>query len=1158
MSDPDARTSERERSFLTAAYAELHCHSAYSFLDGASRPEELVARAHELGYGALALTDHDNLCGALEFAHAAKALDLRPITGCELTVDDEHGQLPRHAARRDARGLLQPLAAAHRRVRARPPGARARRCAALCERAEGLVCLTGCARHGALVHPDERIALERCRMLYEAFGRAGLRVELQRPLWRGDRARNRRLLESARLFGLRPVATNDVHVHDRRRGALQDAMVAIRTHQPLEACEAERRGNREHVLKSPREMALLFGDLPEATRETVELAERLRFDLTQDLGYRYPAADDTVADAELAQICALELERRYRGLSHRGEARTRLDEELALIRYHGLSGFFLLHREILEIAREIAIAVRGPHSARMALPPGRGRGSSVGSIVCYLTGLSHVDPVAARLSLGRFLNRELASVPDIDLDFPRDIREKLILAVHDRFGRERSALIAAFSTYRSRSAIRELGKALGLPPPDLDRLARGSDGYRAERVGEELAQTDGVRERSHDRRFRALAHLCGEIAGLPRHLSQHPGGMIVSTGPLAELVPLVPAAMEGRQLCQWDKDSCADAGFLKIDLLGLGMLSAVEGCIDLIARARGETIDLSRAPLDDPGTYAEIQAADTVGVFQIESRAQMQMLLRTRPENLEDLTVEVALVRPGPIQGGAVHPYLQRREAVRADPDYRVPHDHPLLAEALADTLGVIVYQDQVLDVAVALAGFSQGQAESLRRAMSRRRSREAMVAHWHAFREGARGRGVDEPTARRVFEKIVAFSEFGFPKAHAAAFGLLAYQSAWLRRHYPAEFLCALLNEQPMGFYPPASLVRDAQRRGVEVRGTDVNASLAGLQHRARTVRCGSASATCAASAQPAALGLVEAREQGGPYSRRGRPRAPRRPLAARVRADHRRRRLRRLRAAARAALARRPDRPAGVDARRAAARARPRARRHARAAAARRLGRARGRLRDDRPLGARPSARAAARRPDGARLRHDGRARAHRERHADQHRRADGRTPAPRLGQGRRLPAARGRARPRQPRALQRRLREAPPARAHRAAARGPRQARAPRAQHQRDRRAPRAARHPVAARAADRAAAGRQLADVRGAARGRRRRRDAAARERAGRAPLRQRARQALTLSSPRSATRHRRKCRSCPRCMARRAGFMPPRRAGSWTGFMPVSR
>ncbi|MDX6538953.1 MAG: error-prone polymerase [Gaiellales bacterium] len=851
---------------LTAAYAELHCHSAYSFLDGASRPEELAARAHELGHSALALTDHDNLCGALEFAHAAKALGLRPITGCELTVGDEHGIF--HVTllvetRTGYAHLSQLLSAAHAHDRLVPRTP----LAALCAGAEGLVCLTGCARHGALVHPDEQVALVRGRALRQAFGAGGLRVELQRPLWRGDRARNRRLIECAATLGVRLCASNDVHMHERRRGALQDALVAIRTHLPLEACEAERRGNREHVLKSPAELALLFADLPEAIGETVALADRLRFDITQDLGYRYPAADDTVADAELAQICALELERRYRGLSYRDEARTRLDEELALIRFHGLSGFFLLHREILEIAREIAIAVRGPHSARMALPPGRGRGSSVGSIVCYLTGLSHVDPVTARLSLGRFLNRELTSVPDIDLDFPRDIRERLILAVHDRFGRERSALIAAFSTYRSRSAIRELGKALGLPPPDLERLARGSDGWHADRVGEELAQMSGIRERSHDRRFRALAHLCGEIAGLPRHLSQHPGGMIVSTGPLAELVPLVPAAMEGRQICQWDKDSCADAGFLKIDLLGLGMLSAVEGCVDLIARARGETVDLSRVPLDDPGTYAEIQAADTVGVFQIESRAQMQMLLRTRPENLEDLTVEVALVRPGPIQGGAVHPYLERREAVRNDPDSTVPYDHPLLAEALADTLGVIVYQDQVLDVAVALAGFSQGQAESLRRAMSRRRSREAMVAHWHSFRDGALARGVPEPIARQVFEKIVAFSEFGFPKAHAAAFGLLAYQSAWLRRRYPAEFLCALLNEQPMGFYPPASLIRDAQRRGVEVAGADVNDS-----HALCSIEPGGAVriglSYVRGLGRPAALGLVAAREDGGPYA--------------------------------------------------------------------------------------------------------------------------------------------------------------------------------------------------------------------------------------------------------------------------------------------------
>ena len=878
-------SSERERSLLTAAYAELHCHSAYSFLDGASRPEELAAQAHEQGHGALALTDHDNLCGALEFAHAAKALGVRPITGCELTVEDGHG--PFHVTllvetRTGYSNLSQLLTAAHARDRLVPRTP----LAALCERAEGLVCLTGCARQGALVHPDERVALERCRMLYEAFGRAGLRVELQRPLWRGDRARNRRLLESARLFGLRPVATNDVHVHDRRRGALQDALVAIRTHLPLEACEAERRGNREHVLKSPREMALLFGDLPEATRETVELAERLRFDLTQDLGYRYPAADDTVADAELAQICALELERRYRGLAaprrgaHAARRGARADpppRPLGLLP--------AAPRDPRDRARDRDRGARAALGAHGAAAGPRAR------LVGGLDRLLPHRPLARRPRRGAALARALPQPraglgarhrPRLPARHPGEADPGGARPLRPRAQRADRGVLDLPLAQRDPRARQGAGPAAARPRPPgagLRRLARRARGRGAR------ADATGVRERSHDRRFRALAHLCGEIAGLPRHLSQHPGGMIVSTGPLAELVPLVPAAMEGRQICQWDKDSCADAGFLKIDLLGLGMLSAVEGCIDLIARARGETLDLSRAPLDDPGTYAEIQAADTVGVFQIESRAQMQMLLRTRPENLEDLTVEVALVRPGPIQGGAVHPYLERREAVRADPDYRVPHDHPLLAEALADTLGVIVYQDQVLDVAVALAGFSQGQAESLRRAMSRRRSREAMVAHWHAFRDGARGRGVDEPTARRVFEKIVAFSEFGFPKAHAAAFGLLAYQSAWLRRHYPAEFLCALLNEQPMGFYPPASLVRDAQRRGVEVRGADVNASLAACSIEPDgAVRIGLGYVR--GLGQPAALGLVEAREAGRPVHRRGRPRAPRRALAARVRA--------------------------------------------------------------------------------------------------------------------------------------------------------------------------------------------------------------------------------------------------------------------------------
>jgi error-prone DNA polymerase len=859
---------------VSAPYAELHCHSAFSFLDGASAVEELVDRAVALGHDALALTDHDNLCGALVHAHAATAAGLKPITGCELSVRDGDGDFHLTLLVESARGyegLCELLTGAHAHTRdardrsATPPHAALED---VLGRADGLVCLSGCARHGALgpalADGDPAVAERRAALLREAFGDA-FHVELTRSFLRGDRQRLRALEQLARRRGLPLCATNDVHVHDRRRGALQDAMVAIRSHATLDACEAARRGNREHVLKSPAEMADLFADLPEAVAATRAIAERIAFDLTRDLGYR-PPATSVAPDRELAGLCRHLFEERYPPASPaRAEAAQRLDDELQLIRRHRLSGFFLLHHEVLELARKVALEVRGPGSPRHVLPPGRGRGSSVGSIVCYLTGLSHVDPVEARLSLGRFLNAELASVPDIDLDFPRDIREQLILRVHDRYGPRRSSLVGAFATYRARGAIRELGKALGLPAADIARLAQSSDGWDARAVGRELAQLPGLAPRAGDRRFRALAALAHDIAGLPRHLSQHPGGMVISNRPLSTMVPLQPAAMAGRTICQWDKDSCADAGFLKIDLLGLGMLSAVEECVVAIAET-GERIDLSRAPLDDEGVYAEIQAADTVGVFQIESRAQMQMLLRTRPKDLDDLVIEVALVRPGPIQGGAVHPYLERRAALRDDPGFPIPYDHPLLEGPLRETLGVIVFQDQVLDVAVALAGFSAGQAESLRRAMSRRRSEAAMRAQWEAFRDGAAARGVAEHVAHTVFDKILAFSAFGFPKAHAAAFGLLAYQSAWLRRYYPAAFLCALLNAQPMGFYPPASLVRDGLRRGVEVRPVEIARSAAACRLEDGAVRIGLAYVN--GLGQEAAEAIVAERDANGPFA--------------------------------------------------------------------------------------------------------------------------------------------------------------------------------------------------------------------------------------------------------------------------------------------------
>jgi error-prone DNA polymerase len=658
--------------------------------------------------------------------------------------------------------------------------------------------------------------------LADAF-KGAFYVELQRPYERGDTRRNAALEELAADLGVPTVATGDVHSHHERRLRLQDALVAIRNRTSLDGCERERRGNRESVLLPPAEAA---ERLPaDAAARTREVADRCTFDLTGELGYRYPDFSDGLdpADKQLAELCWYAFDRRYEPGS--SAARGRLESELALIARLGLAGFFLLHAEVLELARTCALEVRGADSPRNLLPPGRGRGSSVGSIVCYLTGLSHVDPVGANLSLGRFLNDELVSVPDIDLDFPRDIREKLIVAVTERYGRSHAALVATFSTYRSRGAIRDVGKALGLPFAELERLARVTDGWYATGVADEL---DGVPGDHSGPRWAAFRELTHEIAGLPRHLSQHPGGMVISTRPLIDLIPVQPAAMAGRQICQWDKDSCADAGFLKIDLLGLGMLSAVEEAVDTIARLHNEPIDLSRIPLDDPGVYAEIQAADTVGLFQIESRAQMQSLLRTKPENLDDLTVQVALVRPGPIQGKSVHPYIERRQRLRDDPTYVYPVEHESIREPLRETLGAVVFQDQVLDVAMAAAQFSVGEAEGLRRAMSRKRSEEAIEAFRPRFVEGCLGNGIDEQTAHVIYDKLVGFSGFGFPKSHAAAFGLLAYQSAWLRRYYPAEFLCALLNAQPMGFYPPSSLVRDAQRRGVEVRPPHVNVSAA------------------------------------------------------------------------------------------------------------------------------------------------------------------------------------------------------------------------------------------------------------------------------------------------------------------------------------------
>ncbi len=822
----------------TPPYVELHAHSAYSFLDGASLPDELIVRAAELGHSALAITDHDSLAGAMELAVAARESPVRAIFGAEVTVEDPAARDGEGASGhltllvRDGHGWrnlcrLLTLAHAHTRDssdrRAGQPSVPLER---VLEHADGLVCLTGCAGRSVVAHGthDELTA----RRLLDAFGPDALRVELQRLYARGDRRRNRELELLARRLRIPTVATGNVHAHTPARAFLQDAFVAVRNGMSLDASESERRPNHCHVLARPEAMAARLKAHPEAVAETVRLAETLRFQLASDLGYRYPMSESADATRRLAEVCHARFAVRYPPrYPRRREAAGRLEEELRIIDSLGLSGFFLLHHEIFELASDVACEVRGAGTARALLPPGRGRGSSVSSIVCYLTGLSHIDPIEGELAIGRFLHEEIQSLPDIDIDFPRDIRAELIARIPKRYGAERAALVAAFPTYRARGAIRDLGKALGLPAGEIERVARGSEGWGGHgAVTEDIGVALGS-ERLQGR-WAWLARLADEAQGLPRHLSQHPGGMVISTQPLIDCCPIVPAAMEDRQMVQWDKDSCADAGFLKIDLLGLGMLSAVERCVELIAARRGEMIDLSRIPFDDPATFAVIQEADTTGVFQIESRAQMGSLRRTRPASLQDLTVQVALVRPGPIVGGAVNPYIERRQALLRDPYFPIPYLHPSLQEPLCETLGTIIFQDQVIEVARAFAGFTAGEAEGLRRAMSRKRSLQAMESHRQQFIESARRTHPDatEDVVEQVWSMVAGFAGFGFPKSHGAAFGLLAYQSSWLRVHYAEEFLCALLNEQPMGFYPPDSLIHEAQRRGLTVLAPAINHS--------------------------------------------------------------------------------------------------------------------------------------------------------------------------------------------------------------------------------------------------------------------------------------------------------------------------------------------
>ena len=841
-------------------YVELHAHSCWSLREGASSTDELVDRALALGYPALGVTDHDNVYGAMEFAKAARERGVRPITGVELTVLEDgggHSHLTVLAAEVEGfRNICRLLSLAYRTHGKDTPLTEK---AWLAEHHEGLIVLSGCraseiARLADPASPahDLARASQVAREYREIFG-GRFYIELQDHDVFGDRERVQTLAELAARSGIEVVATNNAHYHVRERHRLNDVLVAIRNRRTLDSSHELRRPNSEFFLKSGQAMARRFSRYPSAISNTLEIAERCHFDLTRDLPYRLPDYPDlpegTTMDSFLRGICERAFRRKYTSLEPgiMADGRDRLERELRLIEKHGLAGFFLVYWEILQMVSEIAIELRGRERtlAPDERPVGRGRGSSVSSIVCYLIGLSHIDPVTNNLYLDRFLNEELHSLPDIDIDFPRDIRDELLQRVYDRFGEDHAALVSAFPTYQFKSAVLDIGKTLGLPAPVLAKLNKvGGHFASAHDIAEEMQHIPELKELVGAPIWRDLIELAHEVAGFPRHISQHVGGVVIAADPISSVVPIEPARMSGRFVCQWDKDSVDDARFVKIDFLALGMLSAVDECLEIIEETRGIRVDLGRIPHDSKEIYDSIDEGDTMGVFQIESRAQIQTLPRTRPRNLDDLAVQVAIIRPGPIVAGSFHPYMEYRERLARGEDVEVDYGHPelgpLLKHCLGETLGHVLYQDQVLQISCAIAGFTPGQADRLRRAMSRKRSSEAMQGLAHEFYEGAKQQGVSRDAAAVAFEKMAAFASFGFPKSHAVAFALLAYESCWLRYYYPPEYFSALFNAQPMGFYSVEVLTGDAQRHEIEVRAPSVNASRAATFPEGDAIRLG------------------------------------------------------------------------------------------------------------------------------------------------------------------------------------------------------------------------------------------------------------------------------------------------------------------------------
>lgn len=803
-------------------YVELHCHSNFSLLDGASHPEDLVARAVELDMPALGLTDHDAVYGVVRFVKAADVAGIHPIVGVELTIGEQpilsRGQAPRSTVghltllveNEIGWGNLCRLISRARRDM--PKGQAALLVDDLVGCIDGLIALSGCRKGeitAALLRRDWDGARDAARHYRDLFGGPErFWIELQHHLRPEDETLVAHLAGLAEHLGVGCVATNNVHYARRDSHRLQDVLVCIRHGTTLDKSHHLRRPNSEYYLKSGKQMAPLFTRYPEALANTSRIAERCRFDLrygVQDLP-PFPTEHGLEAQGYLRHLCEAALLARYASIPV--EVVNRLNYELSVIERAGLSNYFLIVWDIARYAHEGGIRCQG-------------RGSAANSLVAYLLDITPIDPLAHDLVFERFLSDERMLAPDIDIDFDAARREEVIQYIYERYGIEHAAMACTFVTFRARSAIRDVGKALGIPLYLVEQATKALDTYDPRDIGKSPGVQGFLSEQENALAWRQLFDLVRQIDGFPRHLGIHNGGMVITGPPLIERVPTEPAAMPGRVVVQWDKEALEDVGLVKIDLLGLRMLSALSEAADTIQQTTGKRVDLDALTFDDPVVYGLIARGDTVGVFQVESRAQAQMLPRLKPRCFADLIVAISLIRPGPIQGNMVHPYLRRRRG--AEP---VTYLHPLLEPILSETLGVVLFQEQVLQIARDVAGFSPGQGEVLRRGLGYKHGSEVITVLERAFIEGAGKCSVPAHTAQAIFDMLRAFGSYSLPKSHAAAFAVIVYRSAWLKRYHPAAFYAALLNHQPMGFWSPAVLVNDARRHGVDVLPVDVNAS--------------------------------------------------------------------------------------------------------------------------------------------------------------------------------------------------------------------------------------------------------------------------------------------------------------------------------------------